>query len=411
MLTYIPVSRARRIVAEAARPVDAEFVPLDAASGRVLAEYVDSSVELPAFDHAAMDGFAVRSADVHDPPVHLLVRESVAAGDVPSCTVDPGTCTRIMTGAPVPEGADAIVPVEWTRPDEDGGVCIRRQAKAGANVRSAGTDIKLDQRLLDAGRTVTPAVTAVLAAAGRNDVRVYRRPVLAVLATGDELVDPSAEPGPGQIRNSNGPALTAHAAFSGASVTQTRRVGDHPQRLAEAIERVGAVDILVMSGGVSVGDRDFVQDVLRDLGAELYFWKVQQRPGKPLLFGRLNRMLVFGLPGNPAAASVCFVQYVDPALRVMTGRQPSPALHAAVSDGPLPKKAGLTTFLWGRAAVDGQAVLRVRSAGSQSSGRVLSQAEANCIVHLTAGTESVNAGDPVHIEWLPWATGQVWCSR
>lgn len=403
MLTSVDVSRARDIVVAAADETEVRSVSIDDALGRVLAEDVVNTVTLPPFDNSAMDGFAARADDLRDLPVCLKVGEDIPAGTAPNAQVVAGTCARIMTGAPVPAGADTVVPLEWTETEDGATIRILRSPGAGAHIRAAGSDVEPGRTLLERGRIVTPPVVATLAAAGRTGVRAYRRPSMAVLATGDELVDPSTEPGPGQIRNSNGPALAAHAAFSGARVTADLRVGDHPRRLADAIQRVADVDILVLSGGVSVGDRDHVQDVLRDLGAEILFWKVKQRPGKPLLFGRLNRTLVFGLPGNPSAATVCFLQYVVPALHVMTGRGPAPVLHAAIAIERLPKKAGLTTFLWGHAAVDERAVLRVRSTGSQSSGRILPQTRANCLIHLDAEVAAVGAGHAVHIEWLPWA--------
>ena len=323
----------------------AEMAPLPEAAGRVLAADVYGDVSLPPWDNSAMDGFAVRAADVAaaspDRPVELRVVGEVAAGKAPRKTLRRGEALRILTGAPVPPGADAVVPIEdtsaWHGPRQAAGaplpatVAIHRAVTPGAHVRRQGEDVVAGDRLLRAGQRVGGGAVALAAAVGRDRCSVVRRPHLALLATGDEIVAPGRKPGPGQIHDANSAALTVLGQRAGALV---RSFGIAPDELAAVTARLSEVlawaDVVVVTGGVSVGARDVVKDAFEALGS-VEFWRVAVQPGKPLAFGRAARgrgappggpVLLFGLPGNPVSSYVTFELFVRPALRRLAGLPP-----------------------------------------------------------------------------------------
>ncbi|HET6568978.1 MAG TPA: gephyrin-like molybdotransferase Glp [Rhodothermales bacterium] len=403
------VTEARALILQSIRPTPVEHVPLAEALGRTLAAEVVSSDTIPPFDNSAMDGFAVRAADVERVPVTLRVIERIHAGTFPSSQLKEGDCAQIMTGAPVPKGADAVVPVEWTdRVESTGGwggerVTIGRCPEPGQHVRPAGGDVQAGALVFHAGQVVTPPVVGMLAALGYADVPVRSRPRVAVVATGDELAAPGQPLGPGQIRNSNGPALAAQVASAGGEARPPLVARDDPESVRAAVEQALEADVLILSGGVSVGEHDYVKQVLDELGLELLFWRVRQRPGKPLAFGLLRGKPVFGLPGNPVSSAVCFHQYVRPALAAMLGQAgPGPQLHTALLDTDIPKPAGLHVFARGKAYTDERGMLRVDSTGPQGSNVYSSFVQANCLIHLPEQMEQAPAGTPVQIEWLHW---------
>jgi molybdopterin molybdotransferase len=315
-----------------------ESVPLAAALGRVLAEPVIAGREIPPWDNSAMDGYAVRAVDTRAAsagrPVTLAVVGEVAAGAVASRELGPGQAYRILTGAPLPGGSDAVVPQEDVRRHE-GEVWLERPVSPGACVRPRGEDIRCGDLVLEPGTVLRPAALGVLAALGRARVDVHRRPVVAVLSTGDELVAPGAPLGPGQIPDSNTYTLCGLVAEAGATPRSLGIARDRREELLERLREGFEADVLVSSAGVSVGDRDFVREAVEALGARLDFWKVNMRPGKPLTFGRLpgrpggaagapgeahgEGRLFFGLPGNPVSCMVTFELFVRPALRRMGG--------------------------------------------------------------------------------------------
>ncbi|HSD27418.1 MAG TPA: gephyrin-like molybdotransferase Glp, partial [Vicinamibacteria bacterium] len=310
---------ALSIVLSEVTPLAAEPVSLDESLGRVLAEDVASDRDLPPFDRAAMDGYALRAKDVALAPVALEVVGEVRAGQWPDLAIGPGQAARIMTGAPVPPGADAVQQVERTEPLDEFRVTVHAAIGAGANIAPRGSEVREGEVVLAAGRVVDPSAVAVLASAGKDRVRVARRPVLGLLVTGDEIVDVAVRPGPGQIRNSNGPAVAAQARLAGADVRLLGVAPDRPEAIADALRAGLDADALVVSGGVSAGDYDLVEPALLDLGATFLFTKVAIKPGAPLVFGRLGRTLVFGLPGNPVSAQATFDLFVRPALLKMQG--------------------------------------------------------------------------------------------
>ena len=324
-----------RAVAGARTP--AETVDLDEALGRFLAEDVAMDHDVPAFDRATMDGFAIRSADACAPGARLLSIETVHAGRTPTRTVGPGQAVMIMTGAPLPAGADAVVPIEDTSLAErghravfvvpigagsdDGGlrVEVRVAVRPGQAVSRRGEQVAAGGTVARAGTRIHAALVGVLATAGKPRVKVATRPRVAIVTTGDEVVPASETPGPAALRDGNGPALAAQARRAGAAPTRAGPVRDDPAALAEAFRASLAADVLCVAGGVSMGEKDLVPGVLTSLGVERVFHKWSVKPGGPLWFGRRGATLVFGLPGNPAAGFVGFEVLVVPALRALLG--------------------------------------------------------------------------------------------
>ncbi|HEX5706707.1 MAG TPA: gephyrin-like molybdotransferase Glp, partial [Pyrinomonadaceae bacterium] len=327
----ISVSEAVSVVLEKCEPLPVEPVALEDALGRVLAEDVSADGDLPPFDRAQMDGYAVRSEDLDVVPARLRVVGEAAAGRGWRGTLGAGEAVRIMTGAPLPSGADGVQQVELTRETEDGSeVEILRATAPGQFFVPRASEIKKGETVLGAGEEVTAARMAALASFGYARVAVRRRPRVAVLATGEELVPVGERPGPDQIRDSNSYSLAAYAALAGAEVERLPFAGDDTDALARSIAEAAArSDVLVLSGGVSMGRYDFTKAALRALGAEIFFERVSLRPGKPTVFARLagdgRRALVFGLPGNPVSVSVTFNLFARTALRALQGAR-TPAL-------------------------------------------------------------------------------------
>lgn len=404
MQTLIPFSTARSIVLANVSPVESESLNLVDALGRMLAEPIVSREMIPPFDNSAMDGFAVRVRDVARIDEGLPISETIAAGAGSPAALPEGSCARIMTGAPIPDGADAVIPVEAAQVSGDR-VRFQVAPRPGENVRRAGENVRAGDRVLDAGIRITPPVIGMLATLGHAAVRTSRQPKVAVIATGDELVDASDTPGPSQIRDANGPALAAQITVAGGLVDGPYRVGDDRARLRDALARgAAAADALVVSGGVSMGEYDYVREVLEEVGFTAFFWKVRQRPGKPLLFGLIDAVPVFGLPGNPVSASVCFEQYVRPALAAMQGASTVVApLERAILDDDIRKAAGLHHFVRGRLRTEGDH-LHVAPTGPQGSHISQSLVLADCLIHLAENeaSASTSRGAIVDIERLRW---------
>ena len=401
MDTSVSVEHARRVVLAAARPLPAEAVALRDAVGRTLAAPVIARGDQPPFDASAMDGFAVRHADLGGGTVALPVVGTVHAGEAPP-PLPPGTAVGIMTGAPVPDGADTVIPVERATRDGDA-VRFDIVLEAGAHIRRAGEWLRDGTPVLGAGTLVTPGVLGLLASVGAASVEVRRRPRVAVVATGDELVEASASPGPGQIRDSNGPGLAAQVEAAGGAVIGPLVARDTDADLARVLDAAAGADVLVFAGGVSMGERDLVRTALDDRGAEWAFWTVRQRPGKPLAFGTLGGRPVVGLPGNPVSAAVCFEVYVRPLLQAGLGRPTDPVTEPATLDAPIPKPAGLHTFARVTARRDADGRLHVAPAGAQGSHVALSLALSDGLAHLPAEWDDAPAGATVAFERWGWA--------
>ena len=295
-----------------------ERVPLMSALGRALAETVTSGREIPPWPNSSMDGYAVRAADTRSAPTRLAVVGTIAAGSMPSRAVAAGEAIRIFTGAPLPAGADAVVPQEDTEAT-DGHVTLERAVDRGAYVRPRGEDLRVGDAVLQPGVAIGPAEIGLLATLGASQVLVHRRPRVAILSTGNELAELGREPGPGQIPNTNSYSLFAQALEAGAEPMNLGIAADRLESIEERLRWGGAADVLISSAGVSVGDLDLVKSALTRAGAELHLWQVSMRPGKPITFGSLAGRPVFGLPGNPVSAMVTFELFVRPALRRMAG--------------------------------------------------------------------------------------------
>lgn len=400
-MSLLSVADALSAVLSSAAPLPAERVALSAAVlGRVLAEGVAADADSPPFDKAMMDGYALRSADLAILPATLDVLETVHAGATPSREVVPGASIRIMTGAPVPAGADAVVPVERSRSFGER-VEILPDAgtvRPGANVLPRAREMRSGEVVLAAGTAIGPAHLGVLAAVGRTDAVLYRRPTLAVLCTGDELVEPPAVPGPGRIRNSNGPMLLAQAARAGCDVRYLGVAPDEPGALRAALAAGLGADVLLLTGGVSMGDADFVPGVLAESGVASVFHKVAMKPGKPLFFGATaGGRLVFGLPGNPVSAFVGFELFARPALARMSGdARPWPRRVRLPLAGAVRSRSDRQTFL--PAALGwhdgGPAVTVVPWFGSAD---LLGLTRAACLADVPAGDVVLAAGSPVDV--------------
>jgi molybdenum cofactor synthesis domain-containing protein len=389
----IPFEEALSTVLSEVTALPAVTVSLDEALGRVLAEDVAADQDLPPFDRAAMDGYALRAADVTGAPVALEVTGEVRAGQWPDLVIGAGQAARIMTGAPVPPGADAVQQVERTQPLDEFRVTILAAVGPGANVAPRGSEVRAGELVLAAGRVLDPAAVAVLASTGKDRVRVARRPVLSLLVTGDEIVEVAARPGPGQVRNSNGPAVAAQARLAGADVRLLGVAPDRQEAIAAAIRGGLDADVLVVSGGVSAGDYDLVEPALLDLGATFLFTKVAVKPGAPLVFGRLGRRLVFGLPGNPVSAQATFDLFVRPALLKMQGARVVSRPRVAVELlGAIRNRSGRKSHVPARVRFEGGRLV-ARPVRSMGSGDLAAHARANAFVVVEADREEAAAGE------------------
>jgi molybdopterin molybdotransferase len=432
----LSVEEARDAVLDGLEPVGSERLPTPDSLGRVLAEPVTANVSLPPWPNAAMDGYAIHAADTmaatEDQPVELRVIGDVPAGAAPDVTVAPGTAVRIATGARVPGGADAVVPVELTTPLDTGGrrgprgrdatgplpkACLVHQSvTVGGSIRDEGSDLRAGALILEAGSAVTPAAIALAAGAGVEEVAVHARPRVGVLATGDEVRSPGQPLGPAGIPDANGPGLRAQVAATGAEAID---LGIAPDDLDDVLRRLGTglaagADVLIVSGGVSVGPYDVVKTAMETIG-RVGLWRVAVQPGKPFAFGTAPRpgggpaVLVFGLPGNPVSSAVTFELFVRPALRRLGGRRDLfRPVDRAVLDAPVSKGHGRRAFLRvvaecdaaGGPARDDQGRVRVRLAGGQGSHVLSALATADGLAVVPEADDTLPAGAEVALWWL-----------
>jgi molybdopterin molybdotransferase len=415
-------ARTRVMQAAAAVRVVPERLPLSGVLGRALAEDLQATATLPPWDNSAMDGYAVRGDDVDGAtpasPVVLAVTGLLRAGEMPSARVESGEAVRIMTGAPLPEGADSVVRREDTDGEaQPGRVRVLRDRDRGRNVRPAGQDMRPGDLVLESGRTITPGTVAVLAALGRGDALVHGRPKVAILATGDELRPPrrydEVRAGAG-VPESNGPMLAAAVRAAGGVPLVMEPVPDEREALAAALERAREADVLVTVGGASMGEADLVKRVLDDAGFKQDFWRVRMRPGGPFSFGWLpvagDRRPVFGLPGNPASAFVTFEIFVRPFLLTAGGhRRVQRRVLRCRAGEDIEGAEGLTLF--NRVSVDDtKRPPIVRLTGPQGSGLVRSLADAEGLVVVPEGRSVVPAGeelDVILLEDVPRGSGEL----
>jgi molybdenum cofactor synthesis domain-containing protein len=401
----IPVAEAIRIVEEHTTQLESESVELSRAMGRILAEDIVADSDLPPFNRSQMDGYAVRAADVEHAPTLLKIVGESAAGSGWHKEMQAGEAVRIMTGAPVPSGADSVQQVELTRePDGSGQVEILEPVKPGGSIVERGTEIRAGQTVLQIGDRINAGMIAVLASFGYSNVRVFKRPRVAVLATGTELVPVDTKPGRDQIRDSNSSMIAAYSELAGAKVMRLPLAGDDTEllkrQIAEASERA---DVVVTSGGVSMGVYDFTKLALKELGAEIFFERVALKPGKPTVFGKLpNGALVFGLPGNPVSVAVTFNLFTRSALLKMQGGT-QPVLNERTArlgksvKGTKERESYLPATLYS----DEQGHLMAQSLKWGGSSDFVGFARATALIIVPAGVKQIEANDVVTIVELP----------
>ena len=395
--SLISIDAARERVLAAVQPLGAEEVPLTRALGRVLAETVVSGLSVPPFRSSAMDGYAVTAG----PEADLEVIGESRAGRPAAVTVGPGTTVRVSTGAVVPEGADAVVPVENAGVAAPNGRVRVPAVVPGENVRHPGEDVPAGRVVLHAGSTLGPAELGVAASVGRAALRCSLRPRVAVLVTGDELTEPGAVLRPGGIYSSNAFALAGQVERAGAEVVMRQTVPDQAEGTRAAIEEaLGAADVVIASGGVSVGPHDQVKGALAALGVEERFWGVLLRPGKPTWFGiHGERTPVFGVPGNPVSAMVTFQLFVRPALAALQGADPSARRGWAVLDEPVPRHSRREQAVRVRLRADRDGWHALLT-GGQDSHMLSSMLGADALARIAPGEGEASEGDRVEIELL-----------
>ena len=405
----LTVGEARNRILDAVRPLPAQTFPLEDARGRVLAESLVASRDVPPFANSAMDGYAVRVEDLRGVgpgrPVRLPVRGEIRAGSPPSGPLPPRTVFRIMTGAPLPAGSNAVVRLEDTA-ESEGLVDIQVTVEPGTAVRKAGSDILKGDRIASAGRVLTPGLIGVIASSGRADVPCTRPPRVLLLSTGDELRSATERLEPGQIVNTNRYTLRAAIEEAGALVIDAGVARDDVSDLARRLQQAQSADLVVSTGGVSMGAYDLVREVVSEQGA-IDFWQVAVRPGKPLAFGSIHGVPLIGLPGNPVSALVGFELFVRPALLRMQGRTllERPRRPARL-DVELESPPHLEQYFRGIARELNDGTLQVGLTGDQGSHVLRSMADANCLIPVAAGTGRLAAGSVVQVIMLGEAQGE-----
>jgi molybdopterin molybdotransferase len=397
----IAVEEALATVLRAASPLPPEEIDFTQAAGRILAEDVVSDIDMPPFARSAVDGFALRADDVREAPATLRVVGMIQAGTFPRIRIESGEAASIMTGAPVPEGADAVAMVEGTREESDR-VTILERVEAGQNVSPRGSEVRTAEVVLRRGTRMDPASVAVAATVGKTRLLVGRRPEVAVAATGDELVAPASKPGPGQIRNSNGFSLLAQCRSVGIEARYLGVASDTPASIREHVERGLAADVLLLSGGVSAGRFDLVETVLKELGVRILVDAVALKPGKPLVFGVSEHgKLVFGLPGNPVSTMVTFELFVRCALARMEGAlDPERRNLRARLLGPLSNRGQRRAYLpgWVRPESDGE--LSARPIPTRGSADIVAFSKSNALLIVPENAERLEAGEWVRVHPL-----------
>ena len=379
-MALLPVAEALARITAKARPLPPEPVKLAAALGRVLAAPVKAMRDQPPFHASAMDGYAVRAADAAAAPTVLRVRGVSAAGHGFAGAVQAGETVRIFTGAPLPRGADTVVIQENTKPDGEARVRVIEAANPGQHVRARGLDFKRGEILLPAGVKLNARDIGLAAAANAAVLRVRRKPVVALFATGDELVDPGGKPRGDQIVSSNSHALMLLAQTFGARVINLGLVRDSLEAISRAVIRAGDADILVTTGGASVGDHDFVREALLQAGVKLSFWKIAMRPGKPFMYGRRGRQHVMGLPGNPVSALVCARLFLKPLLNCLQGLPPEEPVILGRLDTAMRPNDSRQDYVRARLSLTADGGRTVTPFARQDSSMQRTFREADCLI-------------------------------
>jgi gephyrin len=389
----LPPEEALAIVRREVRHrLPVESVSLMEAGGRVLAEPLVADRDLPPFPASTMDGFAVIASDVS--PWREIIADQYA-GNVVDVEITPGTAARIMTGAPVPAGADAVVPVERTELREDHVVILDEDIDEGAYIRPIGSDLRAGEELIPAGTVLGPAEIGVLASLGFARVQAYRRPRVSVLSTGDELVEPDQEPGPGQIRDSNRFSLVTAALLAGAEVVYSGHGPDEERPLRSLVtDLIHHSDVVITSGGVSVGEKDLLKPIFMDIGT-VHFQRLFMKPGKPLNFVTSGDTLIFGLPGNPVSALVGFEVFIKTALRLLTGQPDSLVKPARVTLTHRVRSSDRLEYQRAVVWADEGGRLLARDTGPQQSARLMSMVGANAFIMIAPRDTAFEAGEQV----------------
>jgi len=400
--------KALEIILDSVPTLETEVVELAESLGRALAEDIIADSDLPPFDNSTMDGYAVIAADTtgateHEPR-RLTVLSEEPAGTVISEKVTPRTAVRIMTGAAIPTGADAVVIVEHTitPQDRESDVLIYHEVKRGENTRPAGEDVKRGEVVLRAGARIGPAEMGMLASLGKAKIRVTRKPRVALITTGNEIVDVNDIPGPGQIRDSNRYCVLGQVLVSGGMVSMFRRVSDKSGDMEQALLAAAEVsDIIITTGGVSVGRYDLVKDAITELG-ELYFWKIALKPGKPVVYAKIAGKPAFGLPGNPVSSMVTFDLFVRPAmLRMMGVRDINRATVPSIVQQNIKHEVGRREFVRAVTIWRENGYISTPT-GSQGSGRLSSMLGANSYIIISEDRGNISAGEQLEvILWSP----------
>ena len=397
----ITISEALEIIKSETFLLNSETIKLSEINGRILAEDILADMDLPPFDRSQMDGFAVKIADVKNAPVKLKISGESVAGKGWNQKLNSGEAVRIMTGAPVPNGADSVQKVELSR-EANGFIEILEATKENQNIVLQAHEIKSGEKVFSIGETVTKNMVAVLASFGYAKVKTFERPRVKILATGSEIVDVSEKPAQDQIRNSNSWALKTFSENANADVRILPIAKDNLESLKKVIlNAVKDCDILIISGGVSVGDYDFTKPALRELGAEIFFEKLSLKPGKPTVFAKLNKKLVFGLPGNPVSVAVTFHIFVRTALMLMQNADESDLRKGfAVASTKLKGANERDSFLPAFVKTNKQGELEIESLRFGGSSNFIAFSRANALVFIPQN-KTYEAGDVCEIRFLP----------
>ena len=384
-------------------PLSLERVSLLDALGRVIGEDIHANRPIPPKDNSGMDGYALRAEDTKEAsqanPIRLSVVEDIPAGTIPTRQIGQGQSARIMTGAPIPEGADSVLRMEDTL-NEGREVAILVPVRKGQDIRRQGEDVQQGERVIAKGEIIRPAEVGMLASLGRSFILVHQRPIVAIVPTGDELADIDEVTSPWKIANSNGYSLTALVRECGAIPMQMGIARDKREDLIDKFHAATRADLILSSGGVSVGDYDLVREIMKEVGNQVQFWRVAMRPGRPLAFGTLGKVPLVGLPGNPVSTMVSFQQFVRPAILKMMGHQNlfRRTILAKLSE-TVEKERDVRQFIRGQIR-SGKEGYEVVTTGKQGSGILKSMVRANGLIVIPVGVEKVLAGEWVTVQLL-----------
>jgi len=402
----ISVEEAKKKIIENVKTLETIEIPFTEAEGFVLSKDIISSVNLPYFTNSQMDGYALKSEDTKGAsetnPVKLKVIGEIKAGDFPNYIVKSGDAAKIMTGAPIPEGADSVIMVEYTD-ENNGSVNIVKEVFPKEFIRFEGEEIKEGEIALKKETELNPASIGFIAELGITNIKVFGESKVSIVVTGEEVIGLDEELKPGKIRDTNSVALASVLRRENAELLHIALAGDDPVEIRQKISKcLDTSNLLLITGGVSVGDYDYVKDVLKELGVKEIFWRVAQKPGGPLYFGKKNETLVFGLPGNPASVLVCYYEYVRPALRRMIGRSDVHLLGlvASLSEEIGKKQDGKTYFLRGWVEKEGEKFC-VKPTGAQGSHILKSFALSNCLIIVPSDVNHLPSGSTVKVHLLP----------